>query len=143
MDIKEEIERKKRYVKENYALDQTELGKIMVIVSFTLIFVSAHAVYTIDGAVDQASNSTERMEGVAIMVGSDRFQSSMESLDNTGMTIGGRTMSEVVSELEYMTDTVDEVNQLSEELEEAQRTYQWTVLIGILGVVTGITVIYI
>lgn len=143
MDIGDEIKSKKDYVNQNYALDQRELGKILIIVSFTLLVVSAHAVYTIDDAVEQASNSTERMEGVSIMVNSDRFQSSMESLDNTGMTIGGRTMSEVVEELQYMTDTVDEVDQLSQDLEEAQRTYQWTVLIGILGMVAGITVIYI
>jgi hypothetical protein len=50
---------------------------------------------------------------------------------------------EVVSNLEYISQSVDEIEGLSNELDQAQTTYQWTALIGLMGAVVGITTIYI
>lgn len=138
-DIKQKIEEYEHL----YKFDQREFGKVMIIASLSLLVVSIHALYTIDGAVQQANNSTERLETTARLVGSDGFQQSMESLAATGATIQGQEIEQVIADLEYASNSVEGVQNLSTELENAQSTYQWTVLIGILGLVTGITAIYI
>ena len=139
MDLKQKIQD----IEYEYWLDKREFGKITIIASLAVLVVSIHAVYTINGAVEQASNSSEQMQRTAALVGSDRFQQSMESLGGTGTTINGRSIGEVVSELQYASESVNQMEDLSEELERTRTTYQWTVLIGILGLVAGITAIYI
>lgn len=139
MDLKQKIQD----IEYSYWLDKREFGKVMIIASLSILVVSIHAIYTVNGAVEQASNSSERMETTAVLVSSDSFQSSMESLGGTGTTIDGRSIDEVVSDLQYASESVNQMEDLSNELERARTTYQWTVLLGILGLVAGITAIYI
>lgn len=144
MEIKKEnLKQKIREIEYEYWLDKTEFGKVLIIASLSVLVVSIHAVYTIDGAVKQASESSEEMRTTAALIGSERFQQSMESLSDTGITIGGQSIDEVVQDLQYASNSVEGMEELSEELDEAQTTYQWTVLIGMLGLVAGITAIYI
>lgn len=139
MDLKQKI----REIEYQYWLDKTEFGKVLIIASLSILVVSIHAIYTVNNAVEQASESNERMQSTAVLVGSDSFQNSMENFADTGATIGGEPVSEVVSDLQYASESVQQVEQLSEDLEQARTTYQWTVLLGILGLVAGITAIYI
>ncbi len=139
MDLKQKI----REIEYQYWLDKTEFGKVLIIASLSILVVSIHAIYTVNNAVEHASDSNERMQNTAMLVGSDAFQNSMENFADTGATIGGEPVSEVVSDLQYASESVQQVEQLSEDLEQARTTYQWTVLLGILGLVAGITAIYI
>ncbi|MFP4038802.1 MAG: hypothetical protein ACLFTA_03390 [Candidatus Nanohaloarchaea archaeon] len=142
----EQLNRLKQRIREveySYWFDKKEFGKVVIIASLALLVVSVHAIYTIDDAVEQASNSTERMQKTAALVGSDGFKQSMESLAGTGTTIQGESIDDVVTNLEYASESVDGVEQLSSELEQARTTYQWTALIGMLGIVAGMTAIYI
>lgn len=139
LDAKEKIDS----LEKNYWFDQREFGKVMIIASLSLLVVSIHALFTINGAVQQASNSTDRLETTASLIESDGFQQSMESLAATGATIQGEGIEQVIKDLEYASNSVEGVQELSTELENAQKTYQWTLLIGILGIVVGITSIYI
>ena len=139
MDLKQKLQD----IEYGYWLDKREFGKVMIIASLSIFVVSIHAIYTVNAAVEQASNSSERMETTAVLVNSERFQQSMESLGGTGTTINGRSIDEVVSELQYAAESVNQMEDLSNELEKARTTYQWTVLLGILGMVTGITALYI
>lgn len=140
---KKELTRKVREFEYTHFFDKKEFGKMLAITSFALLVVSVHAIYTIDGAVEQASNSTERMQKTALLVGSDSFQQSMESLSNTGATIDGKQIDEVIVDLQYASESVEGIEQLTSELERARTTYQWTALLGMLGLVAGITAIYI
>lgn len=140
---KQEIIQKVKKFEYTHFFDKKEFGKVLSIISFALLIVSVHAIYTIDGAVEQASNSTERMEKTALLVGSDSFQQSMENLGSTGVTIDGQDIDEITTNLEYASESVSGIEQLQTELENARTTYQWTALIGILGLVAGITSIYI
>ncbi len=145
MGHEEVLEFKEKIIslREQYKIDQAELGKVMIIASLSILVVSIHAIYTVDDAVEQASQSSEDIQTASMLVNSERFQSSMDSLESSGATIGGQTAGEITSELRYVSETVEELDQLSQELEDARTTYQWTVLIGLLGLVAGITVIYI
>ena len=137
------LKQKLQDIEYGYWLDKREFGKVMIIASLSILVVSIHAIYTVNAAVEQASNSSERMETTAVLVSSDAFQNSMENFADTGATIGGEPVSEVVSDLQYAAESVNQMEELSNELENARTTYQWTVLLGILGMVAGITAIYI
>lgn len=140
---KEELKQRLREIEYSYWLDKTEFGKVMIIASLSVLVVSIHAVYTVDGAVEQASQSQEELRTTAVLIGTDSFQQSMESLAGTGATIGGQSIEEVIEDLQYASDAAENMEEVSEELDSAQTTYQWTVLLGMLGLVTGITAIYI
>lgn len=138
-----DIKRRIQEIEYKYWFDKREFGKIVIIASLSMLVVSVHAIYTIDNAVEQASNSTERLQTTAALVGSEGFKQSMESLAGTGATIQGRSIGEIVADLQYASESVEGIEELSTELEEARTTYQWTALIGLLGLVAGITSIYI
>lgn len=139
----QDLKQKILEIEYNYWLDKREFGKVMTIASMAVLIVSIHGVYTLNESVEQASESSERMRTTAVLVGSDSFQQSMESLAGTGATIGGQDINEVVDDLQYASDSVESMEELSQELEDTRETYQWTVLAGMLGMVTGITAIYI
>jgi len=139
----QDLKQKILEIEYSYWLDKREYGKVMVIASMAVLVVSIHGVYTINGAVEQASESSEQMRVTAVLIGSDSFQQSMERLAGTGATIGGQDINEVVDDLQYASDSVENLEELSNELEDTRKTYQWTVLAGMLGMVTGITAIYI
>ncbi len=139
MNLKEKI----REIEYRYWIDKVELGKVTVIASLALLVVSIHAVHTMNVAVEQAQESNERMQTTATLVQSNRFQQSMDNLADTGATIGGESITDVVAELQYASESVGEVEELTTELENARSTYQWMVVIGILGLVGGLTAIYI
>ena len=139
----QDLKQKILEIEYNYWLDKREFGKVMTIASMAVLVVSIHGVYTLNESVEQASESSERMRTTAVLVGSDSFQQSMESLAGTGATIGGQNINEVVDDLQYASDSVESMEELSQELEDTRETYQWTVLAGMLGMVTGITAIYI
>jgi len=139
----QDLKQKILEIEYGYWLDKREFGKVMIIASLAVLVVSVHGVYTINGAVEKASESSEQMRTAAVLVGSDNFQQSMESLASTGATIGGQDINEVLEDLQYTSDSVENMEELSNELEDNRETYQWTVLAGMLGMVTGITAIYI
>lgn len=143
MDQLSALKQRIRDLEYRYWFDKREFGKVVIIASLSMLIVSVHAIYTINGAVDQASNSTERLQKTAALVGSDGFKQSMQSLAGTGVTIQGQSIGDVVADLQYASGSVDSIEQLSSELQRAKTTYQWTTLIGILGLVAGITSIYI
>lgn len=140
---KEKLWKKIEEIEYEYWFDQREFGKVMIIASLALLLVSVHALMTMDSAVNQANNSTDKLETTAALIGSDGFQQSMESLSATGATIQGQSIEEIVNDMQYASDSVNSVEDLSTELEDAKTTYQWTVLIGLLGMTVGITSIYI
>ena len=142
--LKKNISQKVQEIEYEYWFDQREFGKIMIIASLSILAISLHALFTINGVVDQAENATERLEKTNILLNADEFQQSINALSETGLTVGGgRSIEAVAGELSYAVNSVEIFNQVSGELNQAQKTYQWTVVIGILGLVTGITAMYL
>jgi uncharacterized protein YoxC len=127
-----------------YRFDQREFGKVMIIASLALLIVSVHALFTVSTAVEQASNSTERLETTGALLETQAFRDSLETLAATGATSqNGESIDQVIADVQYLTESLNGINELEQELQNAQTTYQWTVLISLLGLVTGITSIYI
>lgn len=139
----ENIKEKIQEIEYTYWFDQREFGKVTIIASLALLIVSIHALTTLDAAVNQASNSTEELDRTAALIGSDGFQQSLESLSATGATIQGQSIEQVVANLEYTSNSVENIENVSTDLENARTTYQWLVVIALLGLTTGITAIYI
>jgi hypothetical protein len=133
---------KLREIEYEYSLDKKEFGKIMVIASLTMLVISIHAIYTIEDAYQQASESQEELETTSMIVNNSDFQSALENMP-TGFTIGGISGEELKNNLQYSVDAVQGVGALEAQLGEARNTYQWMVLIGILGLAAGVTSIYI
>jgi len=143
-EVREKLSQKVQELEYEYWFDQREFGKVMIIASLSILAISLHALFTIGGAVEYAENSTERLETTEILLDSDRFQQSVQALSDTGLTIGGgRDIDRVTAELQYAFNSVERFERMSEELNQAQKTYQWTVVIGFLGLVVGITAMYL
>ncbi len=126
-----------------YTLDQQELGKILIIFSLTLIILSSYGVYQLSEVQKMTESNQEDLRGVNLIVQSERFEDSVQSLERSGMTIDGQPISQVAEEFSYMANTSENVRMMDQRVSNTKSTFQWLVMIGVLGVVAGITVMYV
>lgn len=139
MDVRRRIQE----IEYEYWLDKRELGKTMIVASLALLIVSVHAIYTVNSAVKTSQDLNDRVETTAAFINSTTFESEMNKLADTGATIGGKEIDQIVADLRYATNTVEKTQSMRSELENARKTYQWTALIGILGLAAGLTTVYV
>lgn len=129
-------------IHESYGIDRRELGKIMVIVSTTLLLVSIHTVLTLqqtNAELDKASNSLDRVYGI---VGEEDFQNSVNDLRALPDSTLKNRLVTVFDALERAESSRESMDSAETKLEETYKVYQWMVVIGILGNVAGIAVVY-
>ena len=126
-----------------YTLDQRELGKIMVVASLTLLLVSVHALVNLQPAVEEAQTAEERLTQLDSVVNSEEFNTSMQALQDLEGTSLGDRMEYALSTFQGMQVTAQDQQQIYTGLEKTHETYQWLVLISIIGLVTGTAVIYV
>ena len=126
-----------------YTLDQKELGKIMIIASLTLLVASVHTLVQLQPAMEEAQTAEERLSQLDAVVNTPQFNDSLQALqDLEGTGIGDR-MEYALSTFEGMQITVQDQKNIYEQLEKTHETYQWLVLISLIGLVTGIAIIYV
>lgn len=129
-------------IHQNYGIDRRELGKIMVIVSTTLLLVSIHTALTLqqtNAELDKASNSLDRVYGI---VGQEDFQDSVNDLKALPDSTLKNRLITVFDALDKAESSRGSMNSAETKLEETYKVYQWMVVIGILGNVAGIAVVY-
>lgn len=138
----QKIKNKINEIEYEYWFDKKEFGKVLIVASFAVLAVSVHALYVMDQAYEQAQTSQEDLRTTSNIVQNENFRGSLENMP-TGFTAGGMDGEEILVNLEHSVNSLEEVDDLANDLEDTRTTYQWMVLIGILGVVAGITSIYI
>lgn len=142
MDLLEHLEK----VPEKYRIDKRELGKILLIASAAVFVVSVHSALTLNAAIEEVDKTDSQLSEMEAIIESDSFNQSMNALESTDtfeqVDIYGQfsTAVEAFSSAGQGFNSLDDVSQ---GLENSYTTYQWLVLISLLGIVAGAVIIYI
>lgn len=126
-----------------YTLDQTELGKILAIVSLTLTLFSVHAILSLQPAIEEAQTAEDRLQQLDQVVTSEQFNQSLNALEDLQTTTVGEDMQYALRTFRGMQVTVEDQQQIYTDLEKVHSQYQWLFLIGLLGIIAGVSLIYV
>jgi hypothetical protein len=126
-----------------YTLDQTELGKILAIVSLTLTLFSVHAILSLQPAIEEAQSAEDRLQQLDQVVNSEQFNQSLNALEDLQTTTVGDDIQYALRTFRGMQVTVEDQQQIYTDLEKVHSQYQWLFLIGLLGIIAGVSLIYV
>jgi hypothetical protein len=142
MDLVDQLER----VPERYRIDKRELGKVLMIASAAVFVVSVHSALTLNAAVEEVDKTDKQLSEMEAIIESDSFNRSMQALESTDtyeqVDIYAQ-FSTAVEAFNSANQGFDSLDNVSQGLENSYNTYQWLVLISLLGLVAGAVIIYI
>jgi len=137
MSISEQVEKLERF----YTFDRHELGRMLLVASTTLLVFSVHSVMTLQESHSEMTQFEEEFDQMQLIINSQSFNQSIQTLESVSQAIGQETGAE---QLRTARDVFQQIGTSGQKLDSIQsqqqglyQTYQWFVLISILGVVTG------
>lgn len=139
----EEIKQKLDELHRDYVLDQRELGKILIIVSTTLLIFSAHAALSFKSASESVGDLNEELSTISGVINSENFQTSIEAIESLNSRAISSQVNTAVSTFDSINRSVRTSGAVKSELRSDYELYQWLALLAILGEVAGIAVIYV
>ncbi len=143
MEEQEKIEEVRHRLEEiggEYGIDQIELGKLLIVVSASVLMVSIPAAMAFHSALGSVESTQENMSQAADFVQSSSFQS---ELDNLVMQEDGDQFLWAYQGFQRAGDAAEGLEETSDDMEERYTVFQWISLLAILGLVSGITIIYL
>ncbi|MFB6190149.1 MAG: hypothetical protein ABEJ91_01115 [Candidatus Nanohaloarchaea archaeon] len=139
----DEIKLKMEDVHEHYGVDQRELGKLMVVVSTTLLIVSAHAALSFKEAADSMESVNNELDTVSGIVNSQNFQQALDVISSLNSQSISSQVNTFVSAFQGLEKSIKDSNQVERRLRDKYRLYQWLALVAIMGEVAGFSIIYL
>jgi len=143
-ELREEgIEQTANDIREEYVIDQRELGKMITIASLALMVASIPSAITMQSAKEDIGQVNQDLTQIQSVVSSDDFRNNLETLQNR---IGGNvatTLGRVMEGMEQTNQSINNLEATQERLDSRAETFRWLSLISILGVVAGATTMYI
>ncbi len=139
MGLKETI----REIEYDYTLDETELGKTMIVASATLLMFSLHTVLVIQPAIEEARTTEENLNQLDQVVNSQQFNQSLTAMQDLQTTAVGDDIDYALQTFRGMQVTVQGQEEIYQNLEATNTRYQWLILVGILGIIAGVSIIYV
>lgn len=130
-------------LREEYRIDQKELGKIMFISSLALLVTSAPAALTLQDTYSTVESANNDLNQVQSIISSDGFQRNLQVLNERVSGDLGSTIEQISSGMERTNTSLQRLESTETKLEEQANTYRWMSLISIMGMVAGIVTIYI
>ncbi len=126
-----------------YGIDQKELGKIMVIVSITMMTISVYSITTLQGTLDDLESLNREFDRAQGVISSDSFQSSLDSLKQIKGSSIGRKAQTADEAFEQASQAMSKMEGTEKQLEHRVNMYKWFFLISILGTVGGAVTAYV
>ncbi|MFQ3308315.1 MAG: hypothetical protein ACI977_000547 [Candidatus Nanohaloarchaea archaeon] len=139
MDLKQKIQE----VEYEYTLDQNELGKILAIVSLTITLFSVYSIMSLQPAMEEAQTAEDRLSQLDEVINSQQFNQSLNAMEDLQTTSVGEDIDYALQTFQGMQTTVNDQQKIYENLENANTRYQWLFLIGLLGLVSGVSIRYV
>lgn len=138
-----EIKRKIKDLEYEYSFDQRELGKILFIVSVTLLVVSLSSFYQTRTTIDHVQRLNSDFEQLDAVVNTERFNQSLSNIESLQGSVEGTDFQYAVQTFQGMQYTLEQADKAEEKLQYLRKLYQWLTLISLLGATAGLTVIFI
>lgn len=121
-------------------INQQEIGKMLTLVSLTMLIFSSITLVTLQDINQDLQDVESNYSQINTLIQTQDFQQGIEDLQTEEIS------DEALSATLILTNALENTSDLSEtsqQLEETHETYQWMILISILGIIAGITTIYI
>lgn len=125
-----------------YKIDKTELGEVMAVTCLALLMISAHAAISLQDSISELEQTNNDLDELRGIMNSQSFESSMEALETTAVEIS-QDFERVYQGFSTMESDLERVKTVEENLKQRYEFYRWIILISLIGIVTGISLIYI
>lgn len=141
----EKLRNKVRQLENQYFIDTTELGKVMAVASITMFFIAGYALTTFIDSQQQIQNLEDNQIHLQGILEDENFEESYNAIQDISQTEEqvGQQFETALDAYQQMNNTISYTETANEELQEKTMLYQWIVLISILGLISGITLIFL
>lgn len=127
----------------DYQIDEAELGKLLVVSSLALMAVSIPAAISLQNAQASVENASTDLSSAQAIVSSDSFSSSLENLRQAAGGNLASSVDEISNSVAATEDGIESLEEAETELDEQVEIFQWLSLISILGLVSGLAIIFV
>ena len=121
------------------SIDQQELGKILLIASFTLFLVSLHAFYSLSDIEQGLQDVNGEVSQTSAVLNSNTFNSSLQALREVNALNVESKVVRIIEGMNKANQALQSSEQLEKNVEGSKSTYQWLSLISLLGFVSGLS----
>ncbi|MFB6181167.1 MAG: hypothetical protein ABEJ93_04790 [Candidatus Nanohalobium sp.] len=136
------VPEKIRELEYEYTVDQREFGKVLVVVSATTFLISLMSLYQVMEVQESVEGVNSDFSKLDAVISSDRFNQSLSAIQSLEGTTSGQKFQYAAQTFRGMQHGLKQAEQAEHDLEHARSTYQWVILLSILGATAGVTVIY-
>jgi hypothetical protein len=120
------------------SIDQEELGKILLIASFTLLLVSLHAFYSLSDIEQGLQDINGEVSQTSAVLNSNSFNSSLQALREVNALNVESKVVRIIEGMNKANEALQSSEQLEKNVEGSKSTYQWLSLISLLGIISGL-----
>ncbi len=120
------------------SIDQQELGKILLIASFTLFLVSLHAFYSLSDIEQGLQDVNGEVSQTSAVLNSNTFNSSLQALREVNALNVESKVVRIIEGMNKANQALQSSEQLEKNVEGSKSTYQWLSLISLLGIISGL-----
>ena len=121
------------------SIDQQELGKVLLIASFTLFLVSLHAFYSLSDIEQGLQDVNGEVSQTSAVLNSNTFNSSLQALREVNALNVESKVVRIIEGMNKANQALQSSEQLEKNVEGSKSTYQWLSLISLLGFVSGLS----
>ena len=121
------------------SIDQEELGKVLLIASFTLFLVSLHAFYSLSDIEQGLQDVNGEVSQTSAVLNSNTFNSSLQALREVNALNVESKVVRIIEGMNKANQALQSSEQLEKNVEGSKSTYQWLSLISLLGFVSGLS----
>ncbi|EGQ43320.1 MAG: hypothetical protein J07AB43_13110 [Candidatus Nanosalina sp. J07AB43] len=114
------------------SVDQQELGKILLIASFTLFLLSLHAFYSVSDIEQDLQDLDGEMSQTSAVLNSDGFNSSLQALREVNALNVESKVVRIIEGMSEANEALGSLDQVEKNAESSKSTYQWLSLISLL-----------
>ncbi len=151
MDVRERLEdmepdivdRKLQELHDRYRFDRVTFGKALILVSLTLAVFSLHTITTLQDAEKDLREVDRDVEFLTDVIHSDEFNRSLAAIEDVETLTIGQEFRAATATFRDVQDSITSLDRVADDVAYTYTTYQWLLLLAILGIVAGITIIYI
>ena len=120
------------------SIDQQELGKILLIASFTLFLVSLHSFYSLSDIEQGLQDVNGEVSQTSAVLNSNSFNSSLQALRQVNALNVESKVVRIIEGMNKANQALQSSEQLEKNIEGSKSTYQWLSLISLLGIISGL-----
>ncbi len=121
------------------SIDQQELGKVLLIASFTLFLVSLNAFYSLSDIEQGLQDVKGEVSQTSAVLNSNSFNSSLQALRRVNALNVESKVVRIIEGMNKANEALQSSEQLEKNVEGSKSTYQWLSLISLLGFVSGLS----